>query len=216
VYAIRLFEGVVEASEPFYIAFALAGISQCYNELGHRDLETQTFKRITKLPKQQQLLLNPGWLALCYQKSGDLKEAENIHLEILQLAPSDPKSISALAEIYALTGNFAEAEARARELQQSAEPQYQILGRLVYAFALSVSGRYEEAVRDLSWVGQFLVSSGSIPAGTWDYRDLQPLVEKTGPNAKTFQFLLDAMQGKIPFAEFTSRWAEIMPSLKTA
>jgi len=211
-YALRLFEGVVETGETFYMAFALVGISQCYANLGLRNLETATLKRVTQLTKQQQLLLNPGWLAFCYQRSGDLKEATTIHREVLKLMPRDQESLAALAEIDLLIGNLDEAETFAREVQQYSVPRYQILGRMIRAFALAVRGRHDEAAIELSWVAEFLISSGSIPVGTWDYSDLQPLIAKTGTNSETFQLLTDALQGKIALAEFTSAWVKIMPS----
>src|SRR5260370_5738632 len=131
VYAIRLFERVVAIGEPFYTPFALAGISQCYAALGHPNLEVATLKQVTELPKQQQLLLNPGWLAMCYQKSGDLREAVSLHVEVLKLAPHEPLSIAGLAELSLLMGRPDQAEAHAAELQQRAEPHFQILGRII-------------------------------------------------------------------------------------
>src|SRR6266850_5646882 len=118
VYAIRLFETVEASGDPFHTPFALAGMSQCYAALGHPDLEAATLKRVTQLPKLQQLLLNPPWLALCYQRAGDLAEAKNIHAEILKLAPHEPNTLAALAELSLLQGDPGRAIAYAAELQQ--------------------------------------------------------------------------------------------------
>jgi len=109
VYAIGLFERVMELGDPFYTPFALSQISQCYSLLGRRDLETETFKRVTELSRGQQQLLNPSWLALRYQRIGDLKSARSIHADILKLTPHDPSIIAALAEISLLEGNPHEA-----------------------------------------------------------------------------------------------------------
>jgi tetratricopeptide (TPR) repeat protein len=208
VYAIRLFEIVAETGEPFYTPFAVAAISQCYATLGRRDLEVATFKRVTQLPKEQQRLLNPGWLALSYQRAGDLKEAINIHAEILELAPHEPNSISAVAELSLLQGNLHQAQAFAERLRQRAEPPYQILGRLIFAFAFALQNRNDEALKELLWVGESLISTGNIQAGFWDYRDVQPLVAKMGPNTNRAELLLGALSGTISFPEFMQRWNE--------
>ena len=214
VYAVQLFESLIEADDAFYTPFALAGIAQCYYDLDRRDLLTGTFKRVTQLPKQQQLLLNPGWLALCYQRSGEIREAKIIHGKILELSPHDPMSISAIAELSLIEGDLDQTEAIALKLQQRAEPYLQILGRILRAFALALRSRNDEAATELSWVGQFMISSGSIPVGVWDYSDLQPLVAKTGANIKPLQLLFDALSGRISLPAFTPIWSEIAPTLQ--
>src|SRR5882762_10274906 len=208
-YAIRLFEKLTEIGDPFYTPFALTFLDANYRKLGLNDLELRTMKRATLLPNDQQILLSPGWLATCYQKTGDFKGARDVLAQILSLSPHEPYAISALAELSLLEGNSDQTEAYATELQQRAEPQYQILGRIFRAFALALRNRHDDAAKELSWVGQFLISSASIPPGTWDYRDVQPVVAKTGPNARAFGLLLDTLMGKISLQEFTPAWAEI-------
>lgn len=215
VYALRLFELVAESGDPFYTPFALAGLSQCYAELGHRDLEGATLRRVTQLPKEQQRLLNPGWLAFCYQRSDEFKAAANIHTEILKLAPHESSSKAALAEISLLDGDFDQAERIALELQKLAEPRLQILGRMIRALLFALRNKHDEAARELSWVGQFLLSSGNVPVGTWDYRDVQPVIARSGPSAKAFEALVDVLSGKIALTEFAPTWAQIMPPLQT-
>jgi hypothetical protein len=209
VYSIRLFEFLVEAGDPFYTPFALGGISQSYVALSRLDLQAAILKLVTQLPAEQQYLLNPGWVAFCYQRSGDLEAAMRIHLEILKVAPHEGESISALAELSLLAGRIDDAEAFAVKLQQRGEPHFQILARIVRAFALAFRNEQDEALRELRWVGQFLISSGSIPVGAWDYGDLQPLIAKTGPNATIFQVLFDALSGKISLPEFADLWAKV-------
>jgi|HubBroStandDraft_1064217.scaffolds.fasta_scaffold517190_2 tetratricopeptide (TPR) repeat protein len=104
VHAINVLCVLVEIADPFYTPFALGALSQCYNSLGKRELEAEVFRRVTKLPPEQQLLLNPGWLSLSYQKSGDLKAAKRIAGEILGLAPNDSATIASLAELSLLDG----------------------------------------------------------------------------------------------------------------
>ena len=215
VYALQLFESLIEANDAFYTPFALVGVIQCYTDLARHDLLTATYKRVTQLPKPQQLLLNPSWLALCYQKSGDLREAKIIHAKILEVIPNDSASISAIAEMSLIEGNLDQTEALALNLQQRAEPKFQILGRILRAMVLDLRKKHDEAATELSWVGQFMISSGNIPTNMWDYGDVQPLVVKTSPNAKAIQVLFDALSGKIPLPEFTSVWGGIMSTLQT-
>lgn len=214
VYSVRLFELLIDANDPFYTPFSLAGLAQSYSALDQHDLEMATFKKVTQLPSQEQLLFNPSWLAVCYQKLGNLKEAAKIHSEILKLSPKDTASIGALAEISVLDGKLEQAEAFAVQLQQQAEPKFVILGRVVRAFAFTLQKRSDEALQELSWVGQFMISGGNVPVGTWDYRDLQPLVLKTGPNARVFQLLIDVLNGKIALPEFTAAWSEMTAALQ--
>jgi tetratricopeptide (TPR) repeat protein len=90
VYAIQLLERLTELRDQFYTAFALALLEQTYKRLGREDLVERTLKRITELPESEQLLLNPNWLAFCYQKTGDLNGAKAILADIKQLSPEDP------------------------------------------------------------------------------------------------------------------------------
>src|SRR5215472_3002952 len=173
VHTLRVLEKVVETKEPFYTPFALAAQSQCYNSLGRRGLDTETLKRITELPEEQQQLLNPDYLALCYQRSGNRKKAKEINAEILQIAPTDGAAISALAELSILDGRTEEAEQWAIALRNRVEPGYHILGRMIGVLVLLLNHRGDEAEKELRWVGQFLISTGNIPLQVWDYRDLQ-------------------------------------------
>jgi len=212
VHAIRVLEKLIEIGDPFYTPFALAIMLECYNILGQRELEMEVYKRVTRLPGEQQLLLNPTWLALCYQKSGDLKTARTIHGEILELTPNDPNTVAAFAEISLLQGNFDEAETWARKLRERAEVNYQILGRIILAFALALRSRHDESASELRWVGQFLISSGNIPTGAWDYRDLQPLAGELGANSPTAILLLDALTGRKILPQFIEAWNNIAPA----
>jgi tetratricopeptide (TPR) repeat protein len=214
VHAIGLLERLVEIGDPFYTPFALSLLAQNYKKLGRDDLEMQTRKRVTKLPKDQQLLLHPSWVAACYQKNGDLKAAGDILAQILKLTPHDPDIAAGVAEISLIEGNPDKALALTEALRQRAEPGYQILGRTIGAFAYALRGEYEQSARELSWIGQFLISSGSVPIGQWDYRDLkESLASKMGPNARAANLLLDALTGKKPLADFAPAWAELTPTL---
>lgn len=159
--------------------------------------------------------MNPGWLALCYQRSGAVGEARTIHAETLKLVPHDLEATSALAELSLIEGRLDQADIFAAELQQRAEPAFQILGRIIRALANALRNKHDEAAEELSWVGRFIVSSGSIPVGLWDYSDLQPLVPKAGPNANALGVLFEALGGKIPYPDFTAKWGEIAPSSPT-
>jgi tetratricopeptide (TPR) repeat protein len=213
VYAIRLLERLVEIDDPFYTPFALVRIAQNYKQIGRLDLEAEAFTRITRLPPEQQRLVKPGLLALCYQRVGNLGAARKIHGEILVLTPHDPGSVAALAELFVLEGNPVEAERHATELRESPEPAYQILGRLIAAFVLAFRDMHDAAGKELYWVGQFLISSGNVPLGTWDYGDLQPLTAKTGRNAKAFNTILDVLNGNMALPEFIEQWKTSVPSV---
>lgn len=113
-------------------------------------------------------MLKPSWVGTCYQRLGDFKAARAMFGEILNLTPQGPAVIGAFAEVSLLEGNLDEAEARAGDLRERAEPGYQVLGRIIGAFALALRGGHDQAARELSWVGQFLISSGSVPAAVWD------------------------------------------------
>src|ERR1700686_1009462 len=100
VYAIRVAKQLIELDEPFYQPFALATESQCYYSLGHYALENEVLERITRLTPQQKQLLNPLWLATCYQRTGDLRSAKAVLEEVLELAPHDVGAIAAKAEVF--------------------------------------------------------------------------------------------------------------------
>jgi tetratricopeptide (TPR) repeat protein len=213
VYAVRLLERLVEIADPFYTPFALNQISQCYNQLGRRDLEAEALARITRLPRDQQRLLNPEALALSYQRVGNLRVAREIHSEILALTPHAPASVAALGEIFLLEGKPVDAEPRAAELRERPEPGYQILGRMIGAFAFALRDMHDAAAKELYWVGQFLISTGNVPIGAWDYGDLQPLAAKTGRNARTFNVLLDVLRNKMALPEFIEAWKAAAPAV---
>jgi tetratricopeptide (TPR) repeat protein len=212
-YAIRLLEKVVEMSDPFYTPFALSLLDGNYRKLGRNDLELQTLKRVTLLPKDQQALLRPGWVAACYQKTGDFKGARDVLGEILSLFPDEPYAIAALAEISVLTNNAGEALARSAQLQKCPEPYFQILGHLFSAFALHFTGHAKESAQELHWIGEFITSAGKVPLGGWDYRDVQPLLTKMGTNAKAASLLLDALSERIALPEFAQAWTEVTKSV---
>ncbi len=213
VYAVRLFEKLLEIADPFYTPFALNNISECYSQLGQRDLELDALGRIVQLPRDQQQLLHPSSLALAFQRVGNLRAARELHNEILALTPHNPASVAALGEIFLLEGKPADAEPRAVELRERPEPAYQILGRMIGGFALALRGMHDAAAKELYWVGQFLISTGNVPVGAWDYRDLQPLAEKTGRNARTFNVLMDVLSTKMLLPEFIEVWKKEAPAV---
>jgi tetratricopeptide (TPR) repeat protein len=212
-YAVRLFEKLIEIADPFYTPFALNNISQCYSQLGRRDLELDAMRRIVRLPKDQQELLHPGSLSLAYQRLGNLRAARELHAEILALTPHELASVAALGEILLLEGKPIDAEPLAAELRERPEPAYQILGRMIGGLAFALRGMHDAAAKELYWVGQFLISSGNVPVGAWDYRDLQPVAEKTGRNARTLNVLMDVLNGKIALPEFIEAWKTATPAV---
>jgi len=217
VYAIQLLEKLADLRDPFYTAFALALVEQTYKRLGRDDLVQKTIKRVTQLPKNQQLLLNPAWLASCYQRTGDLTAAKTILAEVRQLAPEEPLAAAALSEIALAEGHPEQAYVLSDPLRRRPEPPLQILGKTLGAVALSFQDLNESAAKELSWVGQFLISSGSIPPTAWDYRDLQRLMAKrTGVVAAAALVLLDALTGKIPIADFAQQWSVVATALQPA
>lgn len=219
VYAVRLLERLAEMGDPYYTPFALSQIAQCYSQLGHRDRATVALARITKLPRDQQRLLHPGRVAYAYQRVGDFRAGRELHSEILELTPHALASVAAIGELCLLEGDPGGAEGPAAELRESPDPGYQVLGRIIGAFALALKGKHEAAEKELSWVGEFLVSSGSVPGGVWDYRDLEPLADKTGSNAKVFGLIFGLLTSKSSFAVFIEAWrgssAAVQPRLGT-
>jgi tetratricopeptide (TPR) repeat protein len=209
VYSVRLLERLAEIGDPFYTPFALSLLDANYRKLGRNDLELQTQKRVTLLPKDQQILLNPAWVAACYQKTGDFKTARELLGEILSLSPDEPSAIAALAEISLLTNNAGDAQARSAQLQRRPEPNYQILGHLFSALALHLTGHAAESAKELNWIRQFIISAGNVPPGAWDYRDLHPLLPKMGTNANAASALLDVLSGRIALPEFAKAWTEV-------
>ena len=110
VYAIPLLERVAKLDDPFYGPFALSLLAQSYKKIGREDLEAEVFKRITALPKDHQAVLNPRWLATCYEKTGNLKMASAIFLDCLRINPNEVGLTASLAEVYVLDGKLDEAE----------------------------------------------------------------------------------------------------------
>jgi hypothetical protein len=217
IYAAQLLERLAGLRDPFYTAFALALLEQTYKRLGREDLVKGILKRVIELPKDQQLLLNPSWVASCYQRIGDLKGAKAILAGITQLAPEEPLAAAALAEIALAEGHPDQAYVLSEPLRRRPEPPLQILGKTLGAAALIFQGRNEAAANELSWVGQFLISSGSIPPGAWDYRDLRELLAKgTGGTVAAALVLLDALTGKVPIPEFAQQWSVPVPSPQSA
>lgn len=216
VHAIRVAGKLVEINEPFYTPFALALQMRSYALLGRGDLAIETGKRVIRLPEEQQRLLNPSFLSLCYQRSGDIKRAKEIYTETFELTPDDPSVVAALAELSLLDGSPKEAEHWASKLRGRAEPKFQILGRVIGALVLLLNNKPDEAGRELHWVAQF-ISGGTFQLQDWDYRDLQPVALKTaGPPRPGIpgmvHSLFDALTGKIPIAQFVEEWKKAAPA----
>jgi tetratricopeptide (TPR) repeat protein len=206
VHAVGVLRILVEINEPFYTPFALALISDCYNSLGRPDLQLEVYKNVMKLTEEQQRLLNPVWLALCYQRSGDLAGAERIQLWILSLSPGDVNVAAGLAEVLLLQGKLDEAEKWAVQIRGDAQLRFQLLGRLFLAFSLALSDRQDAAEAELRWIGQFFISNNTMPAGTWDYRDIEPLIPKLGANSARAAMLVEALSGKSTLPQFIDGW----------
>jgi len=206
VFAVQLLERVVAFRHPYYGAFALSLLVQAYRNLGKADLEMHTVKRVTELPDDQKVLLDPRWAASCYEKVGDIRRAKQVLVAAISLAPDDPDSIAALTEICLFDGSIDEALAHAQKLERRPEPKYQVLGKIMKAFALAYLGKHGESHAELLWVGQYLVSVGGIPADTWDYRDLEPLLSRMGPNARVAKMILDALSKRMSASDFAREW----------
>jgi tetratricopeptide (TPR) repeat protein len=207
-YAMQLFERVAQSRQAFYTPFALSSLAEVYRKLRIGDLELGTLKRIMELPEEQKLLLDPRWLASCYQKLGDLRAARSLLADLLKLTPDDLAILGGLAEVSLLEGNLAEAEKLAGRLVQIGGPTYQILGRVIRAFSFELRDRHQESASELNGIGQYLISLGSIPIETWDYRDVQALLGKMGPNAKTAMLLMDVLGNRVTLQEFARIWTE--------
>lgn len=206
-YAIQLFERVAELGQGFYVPFALSSLAEAYRKLLMSELELRTLKRIVELPDDFRLFLDPRWVATCYQKTGGFKAAQSVLLNVLKLTPDEPSILGGLAEVYLLEGNLGEAEKLAERLLPRGEPVYQVLGMVIKAFSLELRNSHDESAAELSRTGQYLCL-GNMPREAWDFRDIQTLVRKLGPNARTAGLLMDFLVGKLSPQEFTRLWTE--------
>jgi tetratricopeptide (TPR) repeat protein len=212
VQAINVAHLLVDVSDPFYAPFGLGILAQSYNALGHRELEVETLKRVTQLPMQQKLLLNPGLVALAYQRTGDLKGALAIQTDIHRLAPNDVRAVAALAELSVLLGDADQAEHWAKTLREKPEIQFQVLGRVINALVLAIREKYGDAMSELNWVGQFIVSTGALPQGGWDYGDLWPLAQKIAQSFPPARLILEVLRSAKPLPEFIEEWRKVAPA----
>jgi tetratricopeptide (TPR) repeat protein len=187
-------------------------LAQSYRQVGRYDLEKEVMGRVTKLDKDQLVLLNPRWLSAVYLKTGNREMAASIMREGLQLDPREASLQSALAEIYLFDGNLDEAGRLSKELQARLETRYQIVGRIIHGFALQMASKQAEAAKEFSWVASFLISAGAVPPTMWDYRDLQSLVHLLGANARSATVLLNVLNGSISLQEFVQSWNELFPT----
>jgi tetratricopeptide (TPR) repeat protein len=208
-YAIRLFQGIVELHHPFYTPFSLGVLADAYRKLNKDELELDTLKRVVELPKEQQLFLDPGFVAGCYQKTGDLKTAKSMLASQLDLDPDEPRFVSNLAEICLIDGDLKEAERLADGLSQRVEPGYQVLGRMIKGFSLAIRRQYAESAKELLWVGQYIASAGPAVGSVWDYRDMQTLLGKLGHSTRMAEVLINALTVRTAPAEFAPLWAEV-------
>lgn len=206
VYSVRLLEVEVSIGDPFYTPFALALLADCYRKLDKQELETRSLIRIIQLPRDQQELLNPRFLSACYQKAGDFKNAARILQQMLDLKADDPGTMAGLIEISLFEGDPEAAVVKSLLIKVRPEPGYQVLGRVLGAFAYGLQGQTDRAALDLVAAGQLIGSIGAIPGESWDYRDLYSLVPKMGPNEKAARLLLDALNGKVSIPEFVKQF----------
>jgi tetratricopeptide (TPR) repeat protein len=150
--------------------------------------------------------LDPRWAATCYLKLGDYGRARSIYLDVLKLAPDDPTIAAGLGEVYLFSGDPRKAEEWGAKLADRPEPKYQVVGRLLRAFALAFENKRDDAAKELAWIGQLLLSVGTIQDDAWDYRDLQSLIARMGPNAGTASLLLDVLTKKTSPTDFARAW----------
>jgi tetratricopeptide (TPR) repeat protein len=209
LYAICLFEKLQSLRDVFYTPFALANLAVLYKAIAREDLELDVFRRIVELPKDQQEILNPRWVSACYQRIGDFQGAEAALSRVLQLAPNDVKVLAARAEICLLAGRLIEAAKMGEIVRENPEPGFQIIGRMIRAFALSLMGHHDLAAKDLSWVGQFIIASGVPGSFAWDFRDLGRLVDRLGPNARAAGTIINVLLGRMPPQQFGQVWGEL-------
>jgi tetratricopeptide (TPR) repeat protein len=205
VYAIRLLEKLVSIHDPFYTPFALSLLDNAYRTIGREDLEIKTQNLIIDLPRPQQELLNPTYVAGCFTKRCDYKTAGTIYLENLAIAPGSPNLNAGYAEVCLLGGDLGSALNSIKLLINEPDIQWQILGRMFMGFVLTLKNKNDEAVKEFTWVGHFLKSSG-LPAPGWDYRDEQPILSKLGPNARMAEILLMALNRRMTLQEFVQTW----------
>ncbi len=212
VQAINVARLLVEVSDAFYSPFAFGILAQSYSALGHRELEVEAIKRITQLPTEQKLLLPPNFVALAYQWAGDFKAALAIYADFHRLAPKDGGAVAALAELSVLIGDADKAEHWAKTLRERPEIHFQVLGRVVAALVLAIREKYGEAMSELNWVGQLIVSTGALPQGGWDYSDLLPIALNVAQSFPPALLMLEVLLSRKPLPEFIEEWRKMVPA----
>ena len=212
LYAAQLLEKLVSVGDEFYTAFALALLEQTYKRLNRTDLVKQTILRVTNLPSSQQQLLNPIWVASCYQRLGNFTKAREILTTVRQLTPEDPYSAASLAEMSLLEDKPQDVLSLASPLCQRPEPAYQLLGRMLSTAAYLSQGQLDLAAKELSWAGEYLSSAGSIPPALWDYSEIQQFVTRIPGNLSgVAQLILQTLSGMVPIASFPQFWSQMAP-----
>lgn len=206
-YATQLLERLAGTGNPFHSAFALTLLADTYRITGKTEKELQTYSRIVHLPEEQKVLLDPRNLATCCLKARNFPEAKSWYRKILELMPNDLNAVAGLAELSLLTGENDEAITLSDMLTQRPEPRHQIVGRLLKGLGLALAGRQTDSAKELSWLGQYIISLGNVPADlSWDFRETQELATRM-PDAKMVNLLIDVLSRRIAPADFARAFA---------
>lgn len=208
-YAAQLFEKLADSGHPFYSTFALVPLGDIYRKSSRREKEMQLYRRVTQLSDEEKLFLDPMYIGSCYLRTKDLEKARIWYMKAQELAAENPDVVASIAELSLLEGKSDEGIALAEKVAQRAEPKYQILGKYLKAIGLSLISKSDESAKELSWLGQYVISLANVPGDfTWDLRDTWNLVERMGDNVPKTELLIRVLDRTMPVAEFTRIWAE--------
>ncbi len=205
--AIPQLQATLEVGDPFYSGYALLILANVYKQIKDQPKEFETLKKLISLPVESRRFVDPEGLGIAYLRLGDADSAVTQYSLAIRLNGENVSRMANLAEALLVQGNFEAALAVTNKLVAQASVDHMIVGRILKGACLWFIGQKAEAASEFQFVGDFLVSAGSVPPSlNWDFRDSEHVISRVElPVARS---VIEVLRGKTDFATFREKWLQ--------
>jgi tetratricopeptide (TPR) repeat protein len=209
--SVSLFERVVEMADPLFATQALFSLADIWKELEYRDKLNETYKRISELPGERTKFADPSSMGVALTRTGQLDRAERHYRDSLSQYPTNLAVQANFAELLLVRSKFEECIKWSSRIAARQSATYQIVGRVFQGSAFYFLGLEPKASEQFQWVGNHLISVGSIPENFgWEFEDSREVLGKIALPAAVI--VIQVLDGRMPFPEFVAKWGAMFPA----
>lgn len=209
--AISCYEECVRIGHPYFTAASLLRLAAIYRSVGQPEKETETLKRIDKLPENEKKFLPHSIIGWALGRLGKYDEASEYYAESIKLKPTEFSTVLNFAELKIIIGRLDDAEILLKKVETLPDPKIVIMSRFFFVLIAALKGEGNYLTQALSNFIEAVKKVGVPGDLHWDFTEIAPTLSKIADenNSQIVAKLAALLERRVPVGDFLKDFSAV-------